>query len=203
MAEQKKAVLMMHIDQEQGQLWETALSTQQLDVIWEKTQLDVVKFFGECDRQLLPDLLLMDMSIKSPNSETLQSSSVCQWITKQQAPIKVVLFNPRQDKIKDIEHSWALRRGAADVLPRLSRENLMAEVARVTALIGCSLISQPLEAIARSLGGGSIHTQVNDKADQMVDKTEVDTGISKTKINAKQDQKSDNTVMYRGVRIRR
>jgi hypothetical protein len=37
----------------------------------------------------------------------------------------------------------------------------------------------------------------------MVDKTEVDTGISKTKINAKQDQKSDNTVMYRGVRIRR
>jgi hypothetical protein len=76
----------------------------------------------------------------------------------------------------------------------------MAEVARVTALIGCSLISQPLEAIARSLGGGSINTQVNDK---MVDKTEVDTGISKTKINAKQDQKSDNTVMYRGVRIRR
>ena len=201
MAEQKKAVLMMHIDQEQGQLWETALSTQQLDVIWEKTQLDVVKFFGECDRQLLPDLLLMDMSIKSPNSETLQSSSVCQWITKQQAPIKVVLFNPRQDKIKDIEHSWALRRGAADVLPRLSRENLMAEVARVTALIGCSLISQPLETIARSLGGGSVNTQVNQKADR----TEGDTAISKskTKINSKEEQKSDNTVMYRGVRIRR
>ncbi len=192
---------MMHIDQEQGQLWETALSTQQLDVIWEKTQLDLVKFFGKCDRQLLPDLLLMDMSIKSPDSETLQSSSICQWITKQQAPIKVVLFNPRQEKIKDIEHSWALRRGAADVLPRLSRENLMAEVARVTALIGCSLISQPLESIARSLGGGA--TQVNEKADQMIDKAEGDRAISKTKINPKEDQKSDNSVMYRGVRIRR
>jgi len=198
---------MMHTDQEQGQLWQTALSTQQLDVIWEKTQLDVVKFFGECDRQLLPDLLLMDMSIKSPNSETLQSSSVCQWITKQQAPIKVVLFNPRQEKIKDIEHSWALRRGAADVLPRLCRENLMAEVARVTALIGCSLISQPLEAIARSLGGGSVqpNPQVNPKAG--TDTTEEDATISasksETKIKAKEGQKSDNTVMYRGVRIRR
>ncbi|MEI6327874.1 MAG: hypothetical protein WCP16_01490 [Pseudanabaena sp. ELA645] len=205
MAEQKKAVLMMHTDQEQGQLWHTALSTQQLDVIWEKTQIDVVKFFGECDSQLLPDLLLMDMSIKSPNSETLQSSSVCQWITKQQAPIKVVLFNPRQEKIKDIEHSWALRRGAADVLPRLSRENLMAEVVRVTALIGCSLISQPLEAIARSLGGGVM--QVNEQVNQRggTDKTEQDTTRSKseTKIKAKEDKKPDNSTMYRGVRVRR
>jgi CheY-like chemotaxis protein len=205
MAEQKKAVLMMHIDQEQGQLWQTALSTQQLDVIWEKTQLDVVKFFGECDRKFLPDLLLMDMSIKSPSSETLQSSSVCQWITKQQAPIKVVLFNPRQEKIKEIEHSWALRRGAADVLPRLSSENLMAEVARVTALIGCSLISQPLEAIARSLGGGLM--QVNETLSANTANSEVTNSKSKseTKIKPKEESKSDNNaaVMYRGVRIRR
>jgi CheY-like chemotaxis protein len=205
MAEQKKAVLMMHIDQEQGQLWQTALSTQQLDVIWEKTQLDVVKFFGECDRKFLPDLLLMDMSIKSPSSETLQSSSVCQWITKQQAPIKVVLFNPRQEKIKEIEHSWALRRGAADVLPRLSSENLMAEVARVTALIGCSLISQPLEAIARSLGGGLM--QVNETLSANTANSEVSNPKSKseTKIKPKEESKSDNNaaVMYRGVRIRR
>jgi len=205
MAEQKKAVLMMHTDQEQGQLWQTALETQQLEVIWEKSQLDIVHFLGECDRQFLPDLLLIDMSIKSPTSETLQSSSVCQWINKQQAPIKVVLFNPRQEKIKDIEHAWALRRGAADVLPRLSPENLMAEVARVTALIGCSLISQPLEAIARSLGGGSM--QVNESFVANTADSDVANPKSKseTKIKPKEESKSDNSgaVMYRGVRVRR
>jgi hypothetical protein len=149
----------------------------------------------------------MDMAIKSPTSETLQSSSVCQWISKQQAPTKVVLFNPRQERIKDIEHSWALRRGASDVLPRLSPENLMAEVARVTALIGCSLISQPLEKIAKSLGANTASTQP--RASELAVKSEVEalkpSSKSETKNSSKANQKSDagEVVMYRGVRIRR
>ncbi|MFN5613690.1 MAG: hypothetical protein ACK491_20155, partial [Pseudanabaena sp.] len=162
MSETKKAVLMMHTDQAQGELWKTALATQQLDVIWENISLDLVQYLEKCDRHELPDLLIMDMAIKSPSSETLQSSSVCQWLIKQKAPTKVVLFNPRQEKIKDIEHSWAIRRGASDVLPRLSPENLMAEVARVTALIDCSLISQPLEKIARNFGANADGKQVRE-----------------------------------------
>lgn len=207
MAEPKKAVLMMHTDQAQGELWQTALVTQQLDVIWENTSLDLVQYLEKCDRQNLPDLLIMDMAIKSPSSETLQSSSVCQWIAKQQAPTKVVLFNPRQEKIKDIEHSWALRRGASDVLPRLSPENLMAEVARVTALIGCSLISQPLEKIAKSLGASTGATQARVSELAVISEVEAlkTSSKSETKNNSKANQKSDGgeVVMYRGVRIRR
>ena len=154
-----------------------------------------------------PDLLIMDMAIKSPRSETLQSSSVCQWLTKQKALTKVVLFNPRQEKIKDIEHSWAIRRGASDVLPRLSPENLMAEVARVTALIGCSLISQPLEEIARSFGASAGASQASMSELVVISKIEAIKANSKseTKNNSKPNQKSDGgeVVMYRGVRIRR
>lgn len=203
MAEQKKAVLMIHIDQEQGQLWQSALETQQLDVVWENVSLDLVQYLGKCDRQALPALLLMDMAVKSPNSETLQSSTVCQWVSKNQLPTKVVLFNPRQDRIKDIEHSWALRRGAADVLPRLSRENLMTEVARVTALIGCSLISQPLEKIAQTLSSSPSKQSVEDSPQALEKKSDSGTKI-KTQSN-KSDTKtdSDNVVMYRGVRVRR
>ncbi len=203
MAEQKKAVLMIHIDQEQGQLWQSALETQQLNVVWESVSLDLVKYLGNCDRQELPSLLLLDMAVKSPNSETLQSSSVCQWVSKQQVPTKIVLFNPRQDRIKDIEHSWALRRGAADVLPRLSRENLMAEVARVTALIGCSLISQPLEKIAHSLSGNSSNQTV-EVTTQTLEKKSNSTTKNKTQSNKSDtNSDSDNVVMYRGVRVRR
>jgi len=207
MAEPKKAVLMMHTDQVQGKLWQAALATQQLDVVWQNVSLDLVQYLEKCDRQNLPDLLIMDMAIKSPTSETLQSSSVCQWISKQQAPTKVVLFNPRQEKIKDIEHSWALRRGASDVLPRLSPENLMAEVARVTALIGCSLISQPLETIARGLGANHGATQT--RASELASISEVESlktsSRSELKNNSKANQNSEagEVVMYRGVRIRR
>ena len=207
MAEPKKAVLMMHTDQVQGKLWQAALATQQLDVVWQNVSLDLVQYLEKCDRQNLPDLLIMDMAIKSPTSETLQSSSVCQWISKQQAPTKVVLFNPRQEKIKDIEHSWALRRGASDVLPRLSPENLMAEVARVTALIGCSLISQPLETIARGLGAN--HGAIQTRASELASISEVESlktsSRSELKNNSKANQNSEagEVVMYRGVRIRR
>ncbi len=207
MAEIKKAVLMMHTDQAQGELWQTALATQQLDVIWENISLDLVQYLEKCDRHELPDLLIMDMAIKSPSSETLQSSSVCQWLTKQKAPTKVVLFNPRQEKIKDIEHSWAIRRGASDVLPRLSPENLMAEVARVTALIGCSLISHPLEKIARSFGASSGSSKVRES--ELITTPDINGSKanlkSEIKNNPKPNQKSDDgeVVMYRGVRIRR
>lgn len=185
MSEQKKAVLMIHTDQEQGLLWQAVLSTQQLDVIWESTPLDLIEYLEECDRQKLPDLLIMDTAIKSPNSETLQSSSVCQWVSKQNARIKVVLFNPRQERIKDVEHSWAIRRGAADMLPRLSQENLIAEVARVTALIGCTMIYQPLEKIAKNLGS---KLKEADLSKSSLDNAKTDVG---------------EVVMYRGVRIRR
>lgn len=200
MAETKKAVLMMHTDQAQGELWQAALVTQQLDVIWENNSLDLVQYLEKCDRQKLPSLLIVDMAIKSPSSETLQSSSVCQWLTKQQVATKVVLFNPRQEKIKDLEHNWALRRGAADILPRLSPENLVAAVARVTALIGCSLISQPLEKIARSLGAKPESLQV--RGSDLLDESEINaTSKSESKPNQKSD--GEDVVMYRGVRIRR
>ena len=210
MTETRKAVLMMHTDQAQGELWQTALSSQQLDVLWEKTSSDLVQYLEKCDRHSLPDLLLVDMAIKSPNSETLQSSSVCQWLTKQKAMTKVILFNPRQERIKDIEHSWALRRGASDVLPRLSSQNLMAGVARVTALIGCALVSQPLEQLAKKLGYGAEGDLMAERNLVVVPEVEPSSTNARmqTKINTKNNQnnqKSDEgeVVMYRGVRVRR
>ncbi len=199
MSEQKKAVLMMHTDQEQGQLWQTALVTQQLEVIWEKASIDLVQYLDTCDQKYLPDLLLVDMAIKSPNSEMLQSSSVCQWVSKNNARTKIVLFNPRQEKIKDVEHSWALRRGASDVLTRLSPENMMTEVARITALIGCSLETSPLEKIVRAIAGNL--PQTSSKKTEASDDRVSD--LSTTKNKSKNDADAKGAVMYRGVRIRR
>lgn len=201
MSEQKKAVLMMHTDQGQGQLWQTALATQQLEVIWEKASIDLKQYLETCDQQYLPDLLLVDMAIKSPNSEMLQSSSVCQWASKNNSMTKIVLFNPRQEKIKDIEHSWALRRGASDVLPRLSSENLIAEVARVTALIGCSLDTSPLEKIMRTISSNSSQASLKNP-EAIADEAEAP-NRSTTKNKSKSDADTKGSVMYRGVIIRR
>lgn len=202
MSEQKKAVLMMHTDQGQGQLWQTALATQQLEVIWEKASIDLVQYLDTCDQQYLPDLLLVDMAIKSPNTEMLQSSSVCQWVSKHNSRTKIVLFNPRQEKIKDVEHSWALRRGASDILPRLSSENLITEVARVTALIGCSLEATPLEKIVRTISNDLPQSSLK-KTEAIADAAPEIPNRSTTKNKSKSDADTKGAAMYRGVRIRR
>ncbi|OIP72885.1 MAG: hypothetical protein AUK48_10810 [Oscillatoriales cyanobacterium CG2_30_44_21] len=206
MAEKTKAVLMVHTDRAQGELWQTALSSQQLDVTWQNTSLDLVQYLEKCDRQDLPDLMIMDMAVKSPSSESLQSSSVCQWLTKNKVSTKVVLFNPRQEKIKDIEHSWAIRRGASDVIPRLYSDNLITEVARVTALMGCTLEPIPLEKIARTLDSRTVTTQAKVLEPKPVESEPVSTTKkSQTKNNTRSNQNADEShvVMYRGVRIRR
>jgi hypothetical protein len=80
----------------------------------------------------------------------------------------------------------------------------MAEVARVTALIGCSLISQPLEKIARSLGASPESLKVRES--DLLGGSEVKaTSKSEPKNTSKPNQKPDteDVVMYRGVRIRR
>ena len=208
MAEQRKAVLMMHIDQDQGQLWQTALATQQIEVVWEKSPVDIVKYLESCSEKM-PDLLIMDMAIKSPNSETLQSPSVCQWVTKQKVDLKVVLFNPRQDRIKDIERSWALRRGAADVLPRLSAVNLITDVARITALIGCSFMANPLAQVASKLGNllnssaSEAIANNNQQESSEPDASNVVSIKSTTKNNSKNNATDTGAATYRGVRIRR
>ncbi|AFY68577.1 hypothetical protein Pse7367_0261 [Thalassoporum mexicanum PCC 7367] len=155
MAELKKTVLMVHLDSEQEQLWSSALESQNLVVSCQSSAIDLVELLDSMQQSgdPIPGLILVDSGLKAPDSQTLQSSSVCQWGAKNSPALKVVLFNPRQDKIKSIEQSWAVRRGAADVLPRLNSENLVASVARVVSLMGAVLEQSSLEAIANSMPG--------------------------------------------------
>jgi hypothetical protein len=62
-----------------------------------------------------------------------------------------------------------------------------------------------LLTLARSLSMMKVMALEHSAFSSVEFKTEGDTAISKskTKINPKEEQKSDNTVMYRGVRIRR
>ncbi|CAN1210904.1 Response regulatory domain-containing protein [Tumidithrix helvetica PCC 7403] len=192
---------MTHLDQDQGKLWQTALSHQGIDVIWDTAKIDLVERLEQLHQSNhLPDLLLMDTGIKSPNAETLQSGSVCQWITKNRVALKVVLFNPRQDRIKDIEHSWALRRGVVDVLPKLTGENLVSLTARVTGILGSTFLQEPIERLADQM----FLQQVSSApaiANNLRNTTQADGENPGLKRQA--PDTDDNTTMYRGVRIRR
>jgi hypothetical protein len=198
MAESKKTVLMTHLDLEQGEIWQTALAHQGVEVIWDTVNLDLVEHLSKLQElSNLPDLLLMDSGVKSPKAEVLQSGSVCQWISKYKVPLKVILFNPRNERIKDVEYNWATRRGASDLLPRLSGENLVSLVSKVTDTLGCNFVQDPIERIADQM----FLQKSSSEPAKPNPKDLVQADVSGQVVAAVDPD--DSGFMYRGVRIRR
>ncbi len=203
MSETKKTVLMSQLDVEQGKIWQAALESQQLEVVWESTDTDLVELLISKSQSatVLPDLLLIDTSLKSPNSKTLQSSSVCSWCSKNSPNLKIILFNPRQDKIRDIERGWAVRRGATDILPKLTQDNLTTSVARVTDSLSSVLNQEPLQAIALSLPVSNTPTEFSQKLLEE-SRAKVDGNYKTTKVPEDKNNEEDYFI-YRGVKVKR
>lgn len=190
------------MDTEQAKLWHTALTSQQMQVILKSPHEDLKEELqvAYANGVSLPDLVLLDVGIKVPNSEMLQSGSVCQWAVQQNSPPKIVLVNPRQEKIKDLERAWALRRGASEMLPRLSAENLVDLVSTVTELLGRPCVVDLLHSAMRqqlAIANGVDETPfLEAQPVSPITSAIANRATDLTKERAKY-------VIYRGVRVRR
>jgi hypothetical protein len=200
-----KIVWMAHLEADQATLWQTALASQQMQVICKSAEHDLKEELEEAYTNPinLPHLVLLDVGIKSPNSETLQSGNVCQWAVQKDNAPKIVLVNPRQEKIKDLERAWALRRGASDMLPRLSAENLIELVSTVTELIGRPCVADLLHSAMRQNIAIAAPT-VEPATAKFIDdqpSAQIRSAIKNSDTELSKDKAK--YVIYRGVRVRR
>jgi len=163
MTEIQKKVLVTQLSEGQGKLWQAALTSQKLEVFWQPAGIDIVELFQQIQKEgrELPNLLIMDMGITNPNSTSLQAVSVCRWCAEHQPNLKVILTNPRQDKIKSVERKWANRQGAAGLLPRLYKDTILDAIAQTTAILNCRLIQEPLDRLAETLAEIADHEPVS------------------------------------------
>jgi CheY-like chemotaxis protein len=144
---------MAHLDSEQGNAWKLALETQQFRVTYTKADIEIASLLDNMlqNQVPLPDLILIDIAIKSKPvdrfSESPQAETICRWIWKNQASTKVVILNAQADKISELEHRWATRRGATDVLPKLYQENLTASIKKIANILACNFLDVPLQSI--------------------------------------------------------
>jgi CheY-like chemotaxis protein len=122
-----KFVLMVQpILSQQGAIWQAALRSQQLSVIWESPDVDLIRSLNQltASKAALPDLLLIDTRIQRFNAYTL-----CRWCNQQYPTLKILLVNGAQPKITPSEREWAIAQGAIDLLPRIQPEQLMSGAA--------------------------------------------------------------------------
>ncbi len=121
-----KSVLLAQLSEEQSLMWHNALSSHQLEVWAAPETEDLLKLLDQKrqSKQSLPQLIISDIGIRYGGGTSLLATELCKWCADHAPELKVLLINPRQAQIKEVEKRWAIRRGAIDLLPKISLENL-------------------------------------------------------------------------------
>ncbi len=134
-------LLLSQIDQQE--LWLQLLASQGLSVTTVSPEEELI------DRlETLPDLILLDLGIKSKDGNTLQASDVGRWLKSKQINDRLVLVNPKEEgQIKDMERRWALRQGAVEVLPRLDHYNLIEQGETIAKLLGINFDREAVKSL--------------------------------------------------------
>jgi two-component system, NtrC family, sensor kinase len=121
-----KSVLLAQLSAEQSLMWHKALSSHHLEVWAASETEDLLKLLAQKrqSKQSLPQLIISDIGIRYGGGTSLLATELCKWCADHAPELKVLLVNPRQTQIKEVEKRWAMRRGAIDLLPKMSLENL-------------------------------------------------------------------------------
>ncbi|MEE3719661.1 HAMP domain-containing sensor histidine kinase [Tumidithrix elongata RA019] len=145
----KKSILLVQLSEEQGKLWQAVLTSQQFDVTWKSPNTDILNLIEQMHREgkKLPDAIVADIGLRSAGSSALLASPLCRWCSEFHPETKVILTNPRQTQIRQVEQRWAIRQGASDLLPRLDKQNLIDLVSKISGFLGCQFLKAPLDKL--------------------------------------------------------
>jgi len=121
-----KSVLLAQLSEEQSLMWHSVLSSHELEVWASPETEDLLKMLDQKyqAKQPLPELIISDIGIRYGGGTSLLATELCKWCAENAPELKVLLVNPRQAQIKEVEKRWATRRGAIDLLPKVSIDNL-------------------------------------------------------------------------------
>lgn len=151
MAENPKTALMLQLDRQQERIWDAALQSQGIATENRSPEVDIVEMLKEIyqSAQPLPDLLIMDIGIKSSTSNSLQVVPVCQWCRGLGQPLKVLLLNANSTQIKAYEEKWATGKcGAIAIVSKLTQATLNSTMNLVMNIWDRELDVEALEEVS-------------------------------------------------------
>ena len=148
-----KSVLLAQLSEEQSLIWHNSLAAHEIEVWAAPESEDLVKLLTQKHQsgQALPNLIIADIGIRYGGGTSLLATELCKWCAENSPELKVLLVNPRQSQIKEVEKRWAVRRGAIDLLPKVSLENLGSAFETVAQVLGVGFKSEALDAVVSNL----------------------------------------------------
>lgn len=147
------SVLLTQLSEEQSLIWHKALSSHQLEVWAAPESQDLLKILEQKRQaqQNLPELIISDIGVRYAGGTSLLATELCKWCADYAPQVKVLLVNPRQSQIKEVEKRWAIRRGAIDLLPKISVENFYSSFLVVAQALKLEVKGDELKTAINSL----------------------------------------------------
>ncbi|WP_126386660.1 sensor histidine kinase [Pseudanabaena sp. ABRG5-3] len=148
-----KSVLLAQLSEEQSMMWHKALSSHQLEVWAAPESQDLLKLLAQKfqAQQPLPELIISDIGVRYGGGTSLLATELCKWCAEHVPHVRVLLVNPRQTQIKEVEKRWATRRGAIDLLPKISIDNLSYAFTIAAQVLGIEVKSESLQTVITNL----------------------------------------------------
>lgn len=147
-----KSILLAQLSEEESLIWHTTLSSHNLEVWAAPDSENLLKLLEQKQQsqQNLPSLIISDIGIRYGGGTSLLATELCKWCNENAPETKVLLINPRQSQIKEVEKRWATRRGAVDLLPKTSLDNLAIAFETVATTLGIEVNPDSLASVINS-----------------------------------------------------
>ncbi len=144
-----KSVLLAQLSEEESLIWHNTLSSHSLEVWAAPDSENLLKLLEQKQQsqQNLPSLIISDIGIRYGGGTSLLATELCKWCSENAPETKVLLINPRQSQIKEVEKRWATRRGAVDLLPKTSLDNLAIAFETAAKTLGIEVNPESLASV--------------------------------------------------------
>ena len=127
-----RTVLMTQASKLQGEIWQAALTSQGISVIWQTAEIDLAQNLEQLQvsGHPMPDLLLIDKNILSPNPHNF-----CQWCQTIQPDLALILTSGKHTQVSPSERQQVIHHGALDLLPGFQRQHLLSDLVDTLAKV--------------------------------------------------------------------
>ncbi len=141
MTDDKPKILFLHTIPAQEKEWLKLLDSQEIRLIIESVNTNITELLQKWrENQItLPDLVLIDITAKTPDGHFYQVSSLSRWCKENKIYINIFGLNGEDEDISSFQESWAKYQGLNGIFPKLTSKNLISIVSRLSIILGIKI----------------------------------------------------------------
>ncbi|BAQ64300.1 tetratricopeptide repeat protein [Geminocystis sp. NIES-3709] len=141
MSKYKLKILFLHTIPEQEKEWLKLLDSDEIILNIESLNTNITELFqSQQENQFtFPDLVLIDVSAKTPDGHFYQASSLSRWCKDNNISIHIFALNGQDEQISSFQQSWAKYQGLTGIFPKLNPDNSPRIISKLNEILGIKI----------------------------------------------------------------